>query len=344
MNRLIASHTKFDQATTQSHVAAMNPSRNDDSAVMMDTSLLRGVLRRQESMSKHVSWRAGGVAEYFYLPADLQDLATFLRHLPRTEAIWMIGLGSNLLVRDGGLHGAVVALHARLNDLHVVRQDQAGGLIYAGAGVPCAKLARFAAFHHLAGAEFLAGIPGTVGGALTMNAGCYGAETWEIVEKARTISRAGKLKEREPKDYHISYRHVVLQPQYSAVSEEEWFVGGWFSLKAGNCEISRQKMKALLTARLTSQPLNFPNAGSVFRNPEGDYAARLIEASGLKGYGVGGAMVSNRHANFIVNVGHATASDIEAVILMIRNTVKERTGIELLQEVRLIGEVRGDAS
>jgi UDP-N-acetylmuramate dehydrogenase len=256
----------------------------------------------------------------------------------------MIGLGSNLLVRDGGFHGVIVALHARLNELFLVKQDQADGLIYAGAGVPCAKLARFAALHHLAGAEFLAGIPGTVGGALAMNAGCYGAETWQIVEKVRTINRAGELHERNPEDYLVGYRHVALQQKFSNVDGEEWFAGGWFRLERGDHDISRQKIKALLTARINSQPLNFPNAGSVFRNPAGDYAARLIEACGLKGYRVGGAMVSTKHANFIINNGNATASDIEAIIAMIRNTVKERTGIELIQEVRIIGEVRSNGS
>ncbi|WP_090575385.1 UDP-N-acetylmuramate dehydrogenase [Nitrosomonas sp. Nm58] len=322
----------------------MNFSEEEDFVGVIDTSLLRGELRVRESMRKHVSWRAGGVAEYVYLPADLHDLALFLRHLPRTKPVCMIGLGSNLLVRDGGFHGVIVASHARLNELFLVKQDQADGLIYAGAGVPCAKLARFAALHHLAGAEFLAGIPGTVGGALAMNAGCYGAETWQIVEKVRTINRAGELHERNPEDYLVGYRHVALQQKFSNVDGEEWFAGGWFRLERGDHDISRQKIKALLTARINSQPLNFPNAGSVFRNPAGDYAARLIEACGLKGYRVGGAMVSTKHANFIINNGNATASDIEAIIAMIRNTVKERTGIELIQEVRIIGEVRSNGS
>lgn len=310
---------------------------------MATTTLLRGELRVQEPMRKHVSWRAGGMAQNFYLPADLRDLALFLRHLPRAQPVHMIGLGSNLLVRDEGIKGAVVALHARLNDLTLVEQIGGGGIIYADAGVPCAKLARFAALHHLAGAEFLAGIPGTVGGALAMNAGCYGAETWEIVEKVKTIDRAGELHERNPDDYYIGYRHIDLQQKTGSVGNEEWFVGGWFKLIRGDHETSRQKIKRLLTARINSQPLNFPNAGSVFRNPPGDYAARLIEMSGLKGCSVGGAMVSTKHANFIINSGDATASDIETVITMVRHAVKEQTGIELIQEVRIIGDVRSDS-
>ncbi|SDY20120.1 UDP-N-acetylmuramate dehydrogenase [Nitrosomonas sp. Nm33] len=320
----------------------MNISEQDNFIGVIDTRLLRGELRVREPMRKHVSWRAGGVADYFYLPADLQDLVIFLRHLPRAERVHMIGLGSNLLVRDEGLRGVVVALHARLNDLLLIKQDEEGDLIYAEAGVPCAKLARFAALYHLSGAEFLAGIPGTVGGALAMNAGCYGAETWQIVEKVKTINRAGKLHERNPEDYLIGYRHIALQQEFDSVNDEEWFVGGWFRLQQGDHDNSRQKIKALLAARMSSQPLNFPNAGSVFRNPTGDYAARLIEVSGLKGYRVGGAMVSSKHANFIINDGGATATDIEAVINMIRDTVKKKTGIELIQEVRIIGDVGND--
>lgn len=339
MNMLVLSHTKFGQSAPCSHATSMSFSEEEDFVGVIDTSLLQGELRVRESMRKHVSWRAGGVAEYVYLPADLHDLTLFLRHLPRTKPVCMIGLGSNLLVRDGGFCGVIVALHARLNDLLLDKQDQAGGLIYAGAGVPCAKLARFAALHHLAGAEFMAGIPGTVGGALAMNAGCYGAETWQVIEKVRTINRVGELHERNPEDYLVGYRHVALQPSIANAGAEEWFVGGWFRLERGDHDISRQKIKALLTARINSQPLNFPNAGSVFRNPAGDYAARLIEACGLKGYRVGGAMVSTKHANFIINNGDATASDIEAIIAMIRNIVKERTETELTQEVRIIGEV-----
>lgn len=342
MNTLISRHTKFSRSTPQPDVTAMSISERDNFIGVIDTRLLRGELRIHEPMKKHVSWRAGGVAEYFYLPADLQDLALFLCHLPRTEPVCMIGLGSNLLVRDGGVRGAIVALHARLNDLLLIKQDEVGGLIYAEAGVPCAKLARFAALHHLVGAEFLAGIPGTVGGALAMNAGCYGAETWEIVEKVKTINRAGKLRERKPEDYLVGYRHIALQQGFNSVSDEEWFVGGWFRLQQGDHDNSRQKIKALLAARISSQPLNFPNAGSVFRNPTDNYAAHLIEASGLKGYRVGGAIVSSKHANFIINDGGATATDIEAVIIMIRDTVKKKTGIELIQEVRIIGDAGND--
>ncbi|MCX7183790.1 MAG: UDP-N-acetylmuramate dehydrogenase [Nitrosospira sp.] len=301
--------------------------------------VLRGEVRVNESMKKHTSWRAGGEAERVYIPADLADLAQFMRTLLQGEPVHMVGLGSNLLVRDGGVRGTVVLLHARLDELRLEQQTADGGLIYAGAGVACAKVARYAAVHGLAGAEFLAGIPGTVGGALAMNAGCYGSETWEIVERIQTLNRAGQLRVRLPSDYTVGYRHVALQPEPGNLSAEEWFVGGWFRLKNGDDVVSRKKIKELLARRIDSQPLNLPNAGSVFRNPQGDHAARLIESCGLKGFGIGGAMVSSKHANFIVNTGNATAADIEAVIAAVRSTVKEQTGIELVQEVRIIGVV-----
>ena len=299
---------------------------------------MRGEMRVNEPMSKHTSWRAGGCAERYYIPADLADFACFLQRLPADEPVYVIGLGSNLLIRDGGLRGTVVAVHAQLNDLQWLEQDNLSGLIYAGAGVACAKVARFAAKHDLAGAEFLAGIPGTVGGALAMNAGCFGSETWEIVERVQVINHGGDVLVRQPKEYKIGYRSVKLQPTSINIAESEWFAGGYFRLLRGNQTESRQKIKQLLARRIDSQPLNQPNAGSVFRNPSGDYAARLIEVCGLKGRCIGGAMVSPKHANFIVNTGNASATDIEALILLVQDRVKKETGIELIQEVRIIGD------
>jgi len=308
---------------------------------------LRGEVRLNESMKKYTSWRVGGEVERIYIPADLADLSQFLLGLPQGESVHMVGLGSNLLVRDGGLRGTVVLLHAQLNDLRLEQHSEVDGLIYVEAGVACAKVARFAALRDLAGAEFLAGIPGTVGGALAMNAGCYGTETWEIVERVRTLNRSGRLHDRYSKDYMISYRRVSLKSESDIrnqvsmhSSNEEWFVGVWFRLKKGDDATSRRKIKKLLSRRINSQPLSFPNAGSVFRNPPRDHAARLIESCGLKGFSIGGAMVSPKHANFIVNTGNAMAADIEAVITEVSKTVKEKTGVELVQEVRIIGEAK----
>ncbi len=297
---------------------------------------VRGEIRINEPMSRHTSWRAGGAARRFYLPADVEDMGVFLRGLPVDEPVYTIGLGSNLLVRDGGLPGTTVAVHARLNDLQLLHRDHDGGLIYAGAGVACPKVARFATKHQLSGAEFLAGIPGTVGGALAMNAGCYGAETWERVEKVQVINRHGEILSREPKDYAVGYRSVqsVVGPDNAT----EWFTGGYFRFRSGDAIASREKIKQLLIHRVSSQPLNKPNAGSVFRNPPGDHAARLIETCGLKGKRIGGAMVSEKHANFIINTGRASAADIEMLIMMVQETVERKSGVALIQEVRIIGE------
>jgi len=298
--------------------------------------VLRGEMRIHEPMSRHTSWRAGGYADHYYIPADLDDFSNLLQGSTH-ESIYVIGLGSNLLVRDGGFRGMVVALHAQLNDLRLIEQNQSGGLIYAGAGVACAKVARFAARHNLAGAEFLAGIPGTVGGALAMNAGCFGSETWKIVERVQIINRSGHVLMRQPGEYKIDYRNVALQ----RTVEKEWFAGGYFRLPHGDQTESRQRIKQLLAQRVDSQPLNQPNAGSVFRNPPGDYAARLIEACSLKGYRIGGAMISPKHANFIVNTGNANATEIEALMKMVQDRVKKETGVELIPEVRIIGDARG---
>ena len=305
--------------------------------------VLRGEMRMNESMKKYTSWRAGGKAERVYIPADLADLSQFLLGIPKCDPVHVVGLGSNLLVRDGGLRGTVILLHAKLNDIRLEQYSNGNRLIYVEAGVTCAKVARFAALHNLAGAEFLAGIPGTVGGALAMNAGCYGAETWGIVEKVRTLNRSGHLNDRDSKEYKISYRQVNLKSDIGLSVDyfnNEWFVGAWLRLKKGNDTTSRKKIKELLSSRIDSQPLSFPSAGSVFRNPPGDHAARLIESCGLKGFSIGGAMVSTKHANFIVNTGNATAEDIEAVIAEISKKVKRKTGIKLIQEVRIIGEAK----
>lgn len=299
---------------------------------------LRGKLLHDVDMSRHTSWRAGGRAQHLYQPADLNDLLHFLRSLPMDESLFVVGLGSNLLVRDGGLRGTVLLLHAALNELHMT----ANGMVYAQAGVPGAKLARFAALHNLSGAEFFAGIPGTVGGMLAMNAGCYGGETWSRVARVQVVSRSGELLERAPEEYEIGYRHVVRKRDSGGGRQEldvgEVFVGAWFKLPCGDGETARREIKALLAKRIASQPLQTPNAGSVFRNPPDNHAARLIEQCGLKGRQIGGARVSEQHANFIVNMGAATATDIENLIQEVQTIVLEKTGIKLHPEVRIIGE------
>jgi UDP-N-acetylmuramate dehydrogenase len=288
---------------------------------------MAGKLLLNEPLARYTSWRVGGVADKLYIPAGLEDLRQFLQSLGASEAIYFIGLGSNLLVRDGGVRGTVVLMH---NVLTKLQMD--GDLVYAEAGVTCAKLAKFCAKEAKQGAEFFAGIPGTLGGALAMNAGCYGSETWNTVKRVTTINRRGELHTREATEFVATYRHVQMPVN------DEWFVGAWLSLESGDVEESAQKIKSLLAKRLSSQPLNMPSAGSTFRNPEGDYAARLVEASGLKGYIMGGAQVSEKHANFIVNLGGASALDIELLIKHMRDTVLEKQGVALQQEVKVIGE------
>ena len=304
---------------------------------MADTLRLepRGIIRHDEPMAKHVSWLAGGHARLFYQPADVPDLGAFLRTLDPMLPILFVGLGSNLLVRDAGFPGAVIFTHHALTGVHLENRDGPSLGVFAGAGVPAPHVARFVAKHGGADAEWMAGVPGTVGGALAMNAGCYGGETWNHVASVETIDRAGDLHTRTASDYEIAYRHVHLKS-----SAEEWFVSARFTFGPGDEKAALTRMRELLAKRVATQPLNQPNAGSVFRNPEGDHAARLIESCDLKGFTIGGAQVSPRHANFIVNVGGATAADIESVIDHVHATVASRTGVDLVQEVRIVGERR----
>lgn len=288
---------------------------------------LRGKLLMNEPMSRHTSWRVGGPADRVYLPADLDDLAAFFKSQPLQGAVYWVGLGSNLLVRDGGIRGTVIMTSGALNGLGLLRD----GLVRAEAGVASAKVARFCAERGLVGAEFLAGIPGTVGGALAMNAGAFGGETWKIVEAVETVDRHGERRTRTPADYQIKYRSVH-GPQ------DEWFVAAHFRLQPGETAQGKSLIKTLLAKRGATQPTQLPNAGSVFKNPPEDHAARLIEASGLKGACEGQACVSELHANFIVNQGGATAADIERLISRIQATVENLHGVLLETEVRIIGD------
>jgi UDP-N-acetylmuramate dehydrogenase len=288
---------------------------------------LRGVMKLNEPMEKHTSWRTGGQAERYFKPADVDDLCSFLQQLPEDEPLFWLGLGSNLLVRDGGLQGTVIALSGVLNDLHVYDNTS----MHVGAGVTCAKVARMSVKAGLAGGEFLAGIPGTMGGALAMNAGAFGGETWNIVRSVETVNRQGQRIKRAASEFETAYRYVDLP-------EDEWFISAELLLSGDEDTKGSERIQALLNKRAESQPTGKASCGSVFRNPEGDYAARLIEVSGLKGQSIGKAVVSEKHANFIINSGSATAGDIESLILMIQKKVKLDHGIELTPEVRIVGE------
>lgn len=291
----------------------------------MNTNTLRGEWRTHEPLARHTSWRVGGPARAFYRPADVEDLAAFLRQLDPAEPLLWLGLGSNLLVDDQGFAGTVIQTHGCLNGL----RRSSATTIHAEAGVSSAKLARFAARHDLVGVEFLAGIPGTIGGALAMNAGAWGGETWPHVARVRTIDRAGTLRERDTSEFTVGYRDV-------SGPAGEWFVDVELRLTPGDGAAGMAHMRALLDQRAASQPIGLPSCGSVFRNPPGDHAARLIESQGLKGYRLGGAQVSEKHANFIINTGTATATEIASLIDHVQRTVAQHTGIRLVTEVRRV--------
>jgi UDP-N-acetylmuramate dehydrogenase len=284
--------------------------------------------RRHEPMARHTSWRVGGTADLFIRPATVAGLAEFLGQLPESTPLTFIGLGSNLLVRDGGIRGAVVCTSALPRTL-----EQLGdGSVRASAGLPCATLARRCARLGLGPAAFFAGIPGTVGGALAMNAGAFGGESWDSVVEVETIDRHGLVRKRQKSEFEIAYRSVHGPGQ-------EWFLAATFRFEA-DLSGESERIRSLLKQRSDTQPLGRPSAGSVFRNPPGDHAGRLIESAGLKGRSIGGAEVSTKHANFIINRGNATAADIEQLIELVRDTVRERFAVELVPEVRVVGEMQ----
>lgn len=288
---------------------------------------LKGELTVNESLKMLNSWHVGGFAKTIYRPSCLFDLSQFLQKTPDTEPIVWLGLGSNVLIRDGGINATVILTQGLLNEMYLLSEH----LLRVEAGVTCAKVAKYCTKHGLRDAAFMAGIPGTMGGALAMNAGAFGGETWNIVSKVETINRQGQVMVRDVKSFQVGYRSVIIPAQ-------TWFVAAHLKLTAGDTTTLAQEIKTLLAKRALTQPIGQPSCGSVFRNPPGDYAARLIEASGLKGYKLGGAQVSPKHANFIVNTGDATAADIEALIEWVEGQVLAKTGVALIREVKIIGE------
>jgi UDP-N-acetylmuramate dehydrogenase len=286
-----------------------------------------GQLLRDELMSKHTSWRVGGKADNYYIPTDLIDLQNYLQSIPSEANIYWVGLGSNMLVRDGGIRGHVIAT------LNVLRQITLcdDGLVYVQAGVTCAKLAKFCVKQGLTGADFLAGIPGTVGGALAMNAGAFGSETWPFVAQAEMINRQGELIKRMPEEFDISYRRVSL-------FHNEWFAGARFRFNTHQVDQKDSNIKQLLQQRNASQPIGLPSCGSVFKNPQGQHAAKLIEMAGLKGYCLGHACVSTKHANFIISNEETSAKEIETLVAFIQQTVKQKFDVTLETEVRILGD------
>ncbi len=288
---------------------------------------LRGRLMQNALLAEYTSFRVGGPADILFTPADMDDLVTFLQLLPPDMPLLWLGLGSNVLVRDGGIEGAVIVTQGAMHDISI----QNDLLVRAEAGVSCAQIARFTARLGLTGLEFMAGIPGTVGGALAMNAGCHNSETWQHLSQVEMINRQGKKYLRLACNFEVGYRRVNRQV-------DEWFVAGYFQLQLGEKTRSLNDIRVLLEKRNATQPTGLPNCGSVFRNPPGQFAGHLIEQSGLKNWTIGGASVSAKHANFIINEGNATAADIEDLILHVSATVQAKHGVHLIPEVCIIGK------
>jgi UDP-N-acetylmuramate dehydrogenase len=301
---------------------------------------VNGRLLQNESLARHTSWRVGGPADRYYEPAGRDDLASFVKSLPPHEPILWLGLGSNLLVRDGGWRGTVISLHGALEELRLEEKEKLGPrlrgddhpVVYAEAGVHCARLAKFSVEQKLAGGGFFAGIPGTVGGALAMNAGAHGGETWNVADSVEVMFRDGHCEWLPKSRFKYGYRHV------------EWpegmvgFIAARFTFAQDVGGTAAQDMKDWIAKRKATQPVGKPSAGSTFRNPPGDYAARLIEASGLKGHRIGGAEISRLHANFILTDDAARAADVEALIAHVQKVVKEQQRVQLETEVKIVGE------
>lgn len=287
---------------------------------------LNGELKLNEPLSKYTSWRVGGSVDRFYRPKDVHDLSLFLQQLPEDEPLLWLGLGSNLLIRDGGFKGTVISTARTLQTMSVDGQK-----VHAEVGVYCSKLAKQAAKAGLKGTAFLAGIPGTVGGALAMNAGAHKSDMWSWVDSVTTINRQGQLIDRKASEFNVTYRQVDGHA-------DEWFVATTLALELGDAEQELNDIRSMLKQRNASQPTNQPCAGSVFRNPENDYAGRIIETLGLKGLRIGGAEVSTKHANFIVSDSTATSADIEALIAEVQQKVSVESGLNLQPEVHIIGE------
>lgn len=301
---------------------------NENAVVNSVEIAYKGQLLLDEPLADYTTWRVGGIAKRMYKPAGGADLIQFIKQLPVNEPLLYLGLGSNSLIRDKGFTGTVILTQNCLNEITLIDSHS----IRVEAGVSCAKMARFCARNSLSGGEFWAGIPGTMGGALRMNAGCFNGETWDAVTEVETITRDGEIRVRKATDFDFSYRHL------SGLAENEWFIAATCKLRPGDKETSLQLIKEYLAHRANTQPTGEYNCGSVFRNPPGNFAAKLIESCGLKGARLGGAMVSEKHANFIINQGTALARDIELLIQLVQKTVFERTSIELVPEVHIIGD------
>jgi UDP-N-acetylmuramate dehydrogenase len=286
-------------------------------------------VKQNEALSRHTTWKVGGPADFYIEPADKEELMNAMKVVYQHKLPWrVIGRGSNLLVKDGGIRGVVFQLQKAFDYLEIE-----GTTVSAGGAYSTILLASRTAKAGLTGLEFAGGIPGNVGGAVYMNAGAHGSEISKVLKSAEVLTEAGEWLQLGNEDLHFRYRTTILQEEIKGI-----VTGATFELKEGDAEQITGSLAAFKDRRRKTQPLQFPCAGSTFRNPPGDHAGRLIEAAGLKGYRMGDAEFSTLHGNFIINLGQAKASDVLALIDHARKTIAEKYGVELVPEVEVIGE------
>jgi len=278
-----------------------------------------------ELLSKHTAWKVGGPADIFFTPQNRDDLSNFLKSNHGKQITWL-GNGTNVLVRDGGIRGAVISTKKSIDKINMETKNSCR----VEAGASCMDLALFAEKNQLGPAAFFSGIPGSIGGALTMNAGSFGMETWDLVKEVEVINEKGDISFIEKESFDIAYRTVTFPFRL-------WFLSCSMFLSSDE-ETTKDNLIELRNQRIKTQPLSEDTCGSVFKNPPGNFAGALIEESGLKGFKVGSASISEKHANFIVNEGGATADDIENLINYTRQVVREKFDIDLQPEVRIMGE------
>jgi UDP-N-acetylmuramate dehydrogenase len=288
-----------------------------------------GTITFNEPLSKHTTWKIGGPADVFVVPAELGQLQLLMEVCRDRNLPWyVIGRGSNLLVRDGGMRGVVIKMGDNFSAISVTDDHR----LIALAGRSYVSAANTAIRSGLKGLEFATGIPGTVGGAVMMNAGAHGGETREVLLSADILEEDGSIRTLQNEDLQFAYRYSILKDHPKIVVKAE------FQLRPGSTEEMQEKTRGWLKRRQATQPLPLPNCGSVFRNPEGTHAGHLIEQAGLKGKVIGGAQISDLHANFIININKAKASDVESLIELVKATINEKFGITLIPEVRIVGE------
>jgi UDP-N-acetylmuramate dehydrogenase len=286
---------------------------------------VRGILKRNAPLGDLIWFRTGGVAEYLFEPADADDLADFLKQLPSDIPVYPLGLGSNLIVRDGGVRGVVIRLGKSFSSVSVAQMD-----LHCGGGTPGILVASTARDTSIAGLEFLRGIPGTVGGAVKMNAGAYGRDVANILLSADIVTRAGARVRVSAQDLHFTYRH-------SNLAADSIVVAAQFRGVPGDKSVIAAEMDRIAAEREASQPLRSRTGGSTFKNPPGEKAWALVDKAGCRGLRHGGAQVSEKHTNFLINTGDATSADIEALGEEVRAKVLATSGIELEWEIQRIG-------